>query len=248
VQLNTFLDYLNNSPESNLLIDGLLSNLFYGDQGLQIQITELFKFLIDVFHDRKTEILEIFYTRILPQMSQHFAKLEKNEYFYSFVQQYIEILTHCIRFHGYRIRQHITHNKLLLQIYQGFEINEKSVELAIIRLVKAIITSKDTVLIKHIIHNSLLDPIFEIYLKNAKKNNLLDSACLDLFESMRKENNENMNIHFLRRYKRKIEEYGLQKYFKKLLDRYEHLNVLSENEIQDENENFPDVERHIIAQ
>jgi hypothetical protein len=241
IQLPSFLDYMNGNMESKILVDGILYCFFYGDQGLQIQVAEMFKFLIDIFHERKSDVLEMFYVKFLPAMSEHFATLERNEQFYSFVQQYVDLLIHCVKFHGYRIRHHIIHNKLLPHIYQGFELNEKSVELSIIKLVKSIITSKDQYLIKHITHFCLLDPIFEIYLHNAKKNNLLDSSCLDLFETIRKENNETLSLHFIRRYKKRIEEYTLQKYFKKLLDAYASV-IPSLEEIQDENENLFDGE------
>ena len=206
----------------------------------------MFKFLIDICHERKNEVLEFFYSKILPQMSDQFNKLEKTENFFSFIQQYIELLIHCLRFHGHRIRDYLIQNKLLPHIYQGFELNEKSVELSIIKLVKTVITSKDQFLIKHIIRFSLLDPIFEIYLRNAKKNNLLDSACLDLFETIRKENNESLSVHFVKRYRKRIEEYSLQKYFKKILENYESV-VSHLEETQDENDDYGNNENQPLS-
>lgn len=223
-QINSFIDFLKLAPEAQLMINGLTENLFYGDQGLQIQITEVFRYMTDSQHERKNETLDIFYHSVLPVFLEHYNQMENNEKFYSFVQQYIEILVHCVRLHNYRIRHYITQHKLLHILYKGFNVREKSVSLAIIRLVKNIVICRDDFLSKYIINSNLLDDIFEVYLKNCRKDNLLSSACLEFFTTLAKEKLNKLIIHFVSRFREKIQEYGLENIFHKIFAAYEQIN------------------------
>jgi len=54
--------------------------------------------------------------------------------------------------------------------------------------VKAIVSGKDEYLLRFIAMNNLMEDIMKVYFKNSKKSNLMNSACLDLFETIRKEN------------------------------------------------------------
>src|SRR5690606_29113154 len=146
-------------------------------------------------------------------------------------QQYVEILIFCVRLHGYRIRHYIIQQKLLHTLYKGFDLPEKSVSLSIIRLVKHIILNKDEFLIKYIYNHNLLDNIFEIYRKNSKKYNMISSACLELFEIIRKENLKKLITHFVDRFENKIKENNLQGTFEKMFIKYDQINDRSYQEI-----------------
>jgi len=223
LKLNSFADFLKSSPDEKILFAGIINNIFYGDQGLQIQTTELLKYVIDPMHERKIELLDYFYDNYLPKFLTHYNQMLQTEQFYSFVQQYIELLIYCVKSHGYRIRHYIIHHKLILSLYKGFDSPEKSIALALIRLIKNIVLGKDEFLIKHIAEKNLLDQIFEVYLKNARKNNLINSSCLELFEIIRKENAKKLIINFVERYKERIKEFQLEKTFEKLFIKYEQI-------------------------
>ena len=237
-QINTFVDFLTSSADAHLLVTGLTDNLFNGDQGLQIQITELFKFMVDSAHEKRDDILEFFSNNLFPVFLEHYQHLQKTEKFFSFVQQYIEFLIYCVKLHGYRIKHYITQHKLLQILYKGFTLKEKSIDLALIRFVKNLVLSKDDYIIKHIANNNLMDDIFDIYLKNTRKDNLLSSACLDLFTIIQKERIKKLVIHFGTRFQGKIEEFGLRNKFQKILMDYEqyiqqdHLNGSNGHTIQ----------------
>jgi len=224
LELNAFIEFLKNSPDSKQMIEGIINNLFYGDQGLQIQTGELIKFLIDVVHEKKNEILDIFYDNFLPAFVEHYKKLENNEKFYSFVQQFIEILIHCLKTHGYRIRHYFISHKLLHKLYPGFHSKEKSIHLALVRLVKNMALSQDEFLIKYIANNNLLDEIFEIYAKNAYKNNLINSVCLEFFTLLWKENVKKLVIEFVERFRERIIQMGLERFFEKMINKYEQIS------------------------
>ena len=232
IKINPLVTYLKSSDTNNPLLLGLLNGFMYGDQGLQIQITDIIKYLLDIVHERRNEISDYFYDNFFPQIIEHFNKMNCNETFYSFIQQTIELLIYCVKFHGYRIRHFIIHQKILNLLYKGFKIIDKSVSLSILRLTKAIIMSKDEFLIKHIINNNLMNDIFELYLQNATKTNLLNSACLELFEIIRRENIKKLINHVVESFKEKIVQFGLVKFFEKFFIKYEQIKPLSLEEQQ----------------
>ena len=220
-QMNIFVDFLISSPDTQLLITGLTENLYNGDQGLQIQIIELFKFMADFSQERRDEILDFFYDNILPMFLDHYNRLEKNEKFFSFVQQYIEFLVYCVKLHGYRSRTYLIQHKLLHTLYKGIALRQKSIDLALIRLVKSLVLSKDEFLLKYIANHNLLDDIFDIYVNNSRKDNLLSSSCLELFSIIQKEKIRRLIIHFGTRFNVRIEELGFANRFEKILADYE---------------------------
>lgn len=223
-QMNAFIEFIKFSQDSQLLLNGFIQNLFTGDQGLQIQITELLKFMTDSTHEKRNEMLDLFYDVLLPTFLEHYEKMTNDEKFFSFVQQYIEILIHCVKNHGYRIRHYIIQHKLLHSLYKGFHIKDKSLNLAIVRLVKNIILNKDEFLLKYIANNNLLDDIFDVYVKNSKKDNLLSSACLELFNIIHKEKIKKLIYHFAPRFRERISEFGLTNTFQMLFLDYEEVN------------------------
>jgi len=163
---------------------------------------------------------------LIPAFVEHYKKLENNEKFYSFVQQFVEILAHCLKSHGYRIRYYIIQHKLLHKLYPGFHAKDKSIHLALIRLLKNIALSQDDFLLKYVVHNHLLDDVFEAYAKNAFKGNLLNSACLELFALFSKENIKRLIIEFVDRFRERIQEMGLEKNFafEKMFLKYDQIN------------------------
>jgi len=222
-ELESFIDFLRISTNSNLMVECIIKNLFYGDQGLQIQITELIKHMIDTVHERKNEILDILYEKLMPAFIEHYKQMERNEKYYSFVQQFVEILIHCIKSHWYRIRHFILCHDLLHKLYQGFQSREKSLHLALIRLVKSIIQSKDEFFINHLLNNHLIDDLFNLYEKNARKNNLLSSSCLEFFVIIAEKDIRKLILEVGEKFQDRIKALGQEKYFAGLLNKYEIL-------------------------
>ena len=74
--------------------------------------------------------------------------------------------------------------------------------------------------------------IFELYLQNATKTNLVNSACLELFEIIRRENIKQLINHIVDSFKEKILQLGLAKFFEKLFTKYEQIKSLSLEDIK----------------
>ena len=221
IQISPFFNYLKSNDR---LLDGLISTMYEGDQGLQILIADLFKLLLDNSLDRKAEVIEYFYGTILPKLIEHVKRVENKQSFVNFTQEVIEILIYCIASHGTRIRHYIIQKKVIQDLYKCFKLNNKTIILAIVRLLKSIVSSKDEFLIKHIANYNLLDDIFKVYFANSNKYNLTSSACLELFEKIRNDNAKKLISNIVENFKEEIIKRNLQKNFEKIFLKYEQYN------------------------
>jgi len=57
-----------------------------------------------------------------------------------------------------------------------------------IRFLRTCVGTKDDFYMRHLIKNSLLDPVMAVFFENGERYNLLNSAVLELVEFIRKEN------------------------------------------------------------
>eukprot|EP01015_Nassula_variabilis_P032234 TRINITY_DN7460_c0_g2_i8.p1 TRINITY_DN7460_c0_g2~~TRINITY_DN7460_c0_g2_i8.p1 ORF type:complete len:415 (-),score=64.77 TRINITY_DN7460_c0_g2_i8:44-1288(-) len=198
------------------------------DQGLQIQVVEFLKLIMDPLNDMKNDTVEYIYDQLLPDLFKHFNdQTHYNEAFFNFVQQYSELLIYCIKNHGYRIRQYIVTHKLIQHLFKGFQVPEKSVQLAVLRVFKNVLKSHDDILIKHIHSNNLLEKVFNLYLKYANKTNMLNSACLEIFEVIRKDNLQKLIIQFVESFGDQIKQKNLEKFFSQIFTKYEQIKDTS---------------------
>lgn len=221
IQIAPFFKFLESSER---LLKALISTMYEGDQGLQILITDLFKIMLDCPQEKKGEIYEYFYESVLPKLLEQIDKIVNKQSFVNYVQEVIEILNYCIMSHGYRVRYFIIQNKTIQRLYNCLKLNNKTITLAVIRLLKNIVASKDDFLIKNIVNHNLLEDIFKVYFQNCTKYNLVSSACLELFEKIRGDGVKKLIINIVENFGEEIKERKLQKVFEKMLLKYEQYN------------------------
>eukprot|EP01119_Soliformovum_irregulare_P013185 TRINITY_DN3489_c1_g1_i2.p1 TRINITY_DN3489_c1_g1~~TRINITY_DN3489_c1_g1_i2.p1 ORF type:complete len:789 (-),score=200.12 TRINITY_DN3489_c1_g1_i2:101-2467(-) len=99
-----------------------------------------------------------------------------------------EMLAFCIGHHGYRAKYFILETNIAGKISQLLLSKEKPVVLAAVRFLRSMIAAKDDYYNRHLIRFKLLDPLIEALKRNGARYNLLNSAILELFEYIRKEN------------------------------------------------------------
>ena len=221
VQVVSFFNYLKSNDR---LIKCLIHTMYNGDQGLQILIADLFKLMLEHSMDRKNEVLDYFYGTVLPKLIEQVQNIENKQSFINFVQEVIELLNYCLASHGTRIRYFIIQQKIVQELYKCMKINNKTVILATIRLLKNIIGSKDEFLIKYISNYNLLADIFKVYFQNSSRYNLVSSACLELFEKIRNENAKKLISSIVENFKEEIVKRNLQKDFEKIFLKYDQFN------------------------
>jgi hypothetical protein len=86
-------------------------------------------------------------------------------------------------------------------------LKDKSINLHIIKFIKGIIIIREEHLIKNFIQNDYFPAVFEIYLENWKKENLLKSSIIELIDLIAKDNFKKLFIYVV-----------IKIFFKKKLD------------------------------
>eukprot|EP01015_Nassula_variabilis_P028241 TRINITY_DN5880_c0_g2_i3.p1 TRINITY_DN5880_c0_g2~~TRINITY_DN5880_c0_g2_i3.p1 ORF type:complete len:355 (-),score=37.96 TRINITY_DN5880_c0_g2_i3:2-1066(-) len=235
VNINTFSNfYLAKDENSSNFTNALCNILKHFDQGLQIQVVEILKYIMDPMHDQKHELIDYTYDQLFPELLTHYSNRNSTgasnsggneEVFYSFIQQYFELLIFCIKNHGFKIRHYLISHKVLQQIFKGSGIQNKSVTLAMLRILKTALKSHDEFLIKHIHTYNILDKLFPIYFRESHKTNMINSACLEIFSIILKDDIKKLIQQIVEKFGEEIKKKNLQKQFEKLFQKYEQFQT-----------------------
>lgn len=117
-----------------------------------------------------------------------------------------ELLCFAVRNHGFQSKKFIlgatvTEKSLLL-----LKAKEKYIRLSALRYFRTQVGMKDEFYIRHLIKNHAFGPIVELFLSVKDRNNLINSACLDLFELIGKENIKSLIDNIVPQFRRTLEE------------------------------------------
>ncbi|XP_024962169.1 serine/threonine-protein phosphatase 4 regulatory subunit 3-like isoform X1 [Cynara cardunculus var. scolymus] len=191
-----------------LLVKGMLKD--FGDD-MHCQFLEIIRSLLDTYSPagQRDAIVDIFYERHLDQLldvitsscppygtaqavhrstssngnsgNQTSAKPE-------ILLNIYDLLCFCILQHPYKIKSNFLLSGVIEKVLSLTCRREKYLVVAAIRFVRTLISLKDEQLMNHIAKNNLFKPIIDVFVGNGSRYNLLNSAVLELFEYIRKEN------------------------------------------------------------
>jgi protein phosphatase-4 regulatory subunit 3 len=98
----------------------------------------------------------------------------------------VEVLCFFVRQHAFRTKFFLLSDGLALRVAQLFSCPEKYLKLAALKYFRTCISLHDPFHYRQIMQNGLIEPILDILLQYMPKDNLLNSACLDFFEHIRR--------------------------------------------------------------
>ncbi|GMP76377.1 hypothetical protein CsSME_00033083 [Camellia sinensis var. sinensis] len=191
-----------------LLVKGMITD--FGDD-MHCQFLEILRSLLDSYTSgtQRETIIEIFYEKHLGQlidvitsscppngMGQSVSKsvgsngcIENQIHAKPEILLNIcELLCFCVFHHQYRIKCNFLLNNMVDKVLFLTRRREKYLVVAAVRFFRTLISRNDEHLMHHIVKNNLLKPIVEAFICNGNRYNLLNSAVLELFEYIRKEN------------------------------------------------------------
>ncbi|KAL0376373.1 UNVERIFIED_CONTAM: Serine/threonine-protein phosphatase 4 regulatory subunit [Sesamum calycinum] len=99
-----------------------------------------------------------------------------------------DLLSFCVLQHPYRIKCNFLLNNVVDKVLYLTKRREKYLVVAAIRFIRALVSRSDEHLMNHFVKNNLFKPIIDAFIANGDRYNLLNSAVLELFEYIRKEN------------------------------------------------------------
>lgn len=198
-------------PLFGLLVKGMLTDF---EDDMHCQFLEILRNLMDSYASsasgsQKETIIEIFYERHLVQLidvitsscptdsaAQTVSKSARSDGVIgnqSSVKPEIllnicDLLCFCVLHHPYRIKCNFLLNNAIEKVLFLTRRREKYLVVAAVRFIRTLIARNDEHLMNHIVKNNILKPIVDAFVANGNRYNLLNSAILELFEYIRKEN------------------------------------------------------------
>ncbi|KAK0643557.1 component of IIS longevity pathway SMK-1-domain-containing protein [Cercophora newfieldiana] len=133
-----------------------------------------------------------------------------------------DILCFYIRQHGQRSKFFVMQNNLGQRFNQLLSCKEKHLQLVAIRFFRQLVVLQEEFFIRHLAEKKILGPVLDVLLRTMPRDNLLCSACLDLFALISKENIRDLIKHLVENYREKIMALAYIDTFREIITRYDH--------------------------
>ncbi|CAA3029309.1 serine threonine- phosphatase 4 regulatory subunit 3 [Olea europaea subsp. europaea] len=191
-----------------LLVKYLLAD--FGDD-MHCQFFEILRNLLDSYssESQKDTIIEIFYEKHLGQLIDVITSSCPSISIGQIVNKSVSIdgetrnqkrvrpeillnicdlLCFCILRHPDRIKCSLLCHNMIGKVLYLTQRREKYLVVAAVRIMRTLVSRIDEDMMNHIVKNNLFKPVVDAFVANGDRYNLLNSAVLELFEYIRKEN------------------------------------------------------------
>ncbi|KAJ5688939.1 hypothetical protein N7462_003331 [Penicillium macrosclerotiorum] len=135
----------------------------------------------------------------------------------------VDILTFFVRQHLFRTRNAIHSEALAPLVAQLLKAPQKHLKLVALKFFRTLISLQDTFYQHIMTHNNTFGLILDIVLETMPRDNLLNSACLELFEFIKRENIKPFIQHVVEKYREKLELITYVDTFQNLTLRYDQM-------------------------
>lgn len=233
------LQQINNTEQDQMLINVIVAQLV-GDSdpelGGAVQLAGVLRLLLDpenmlassVNKSEKADFLNYFYknsigTLIAPLLANTIGERPARED-YRTVQLLgliLELLSFCVEHHTYHIKNCILNKDLLKRILVLMKSTHTFLVLCALRFMRKIVALKDEFYNRYIIKGNLFAPVFDAFVRNNGRYNLLDSAILEMFEFIKLEDIKSLCSHVVENFSKELEAIDYVQTFKALKLRYE---------------------------
>ncbi|PGH18285.1 hypothetical protein AJ79_00624 [Helicocarpus griseus UAMH5409] len=157
----------------------------------------------------------------------------------------VDILTFFVRQHYLRCRGFMHGESLTPRVAQLLAVPQKHLKLTALKFFRTLISLQDTFYVAQMTHNNIFQLILNIVYETMPRDNLLNSACLELFEFVRRENIKTIIIHVVENHKDMLKDITYVDTFRGLITRYDQLQGYGAAEVdatlfsQDESSSTP---------
>ncbi|KAJ5637179.1 hypothetical protein N7490_007058 [Penicillium lividum] len=134
-----------------------------------------------------------------------------------------DILTFFVRQHLFRTRNAIHSESLAPRVAQLLTAPQKHLKLVALKFFRTLISLQDTFYQALMTHNNTFGLILDIVYETMPRDNLLNSACLELFEFIKRENIKPFIIHVVEKYREKLASITYVDTFLNLILRYDQM-------------------------
>ncbi|OAK97227.1 DUF625-domain-containing protein [Phaeosphaeriaceae sp. SRC1lsM3a] len=136
----------------------------------------------------------------------------------------LEVLCFFIRQHNFRSKYFILSEGLAARVAQLMDCPEKYLQLSALKYFRIVIGFHDETHNRQIIQHQLFEPILRILFATMPRDNLLNSACLELFEFIKRENIKMLVQHLVETYRERLQDITYVDTFQNLILRYDQMH------------------------
>ncbi|RVD82597.1 uncharacterized protein DFL_007019 [Arthrobotrys flagrans] len=136
----------------------------------------------------------------------------------------LELLCFFVRHHLFRNKYFILSENIAPRVAQLLTASEKFVQLSALKFFRACVQLNDEFYNRQLIKNKLLEPILNIVIETMPKDNLLNSACLEFFEFIKREGIKLLINHLVEQYREKLAEITYVDTFSSLVIKYDQIH------------------------
>jgi protein phosphatase-4 regulatory subunit 3 len=154
--------------------------------------------------------------------------LEKRERMDNLAIQEVMLFSHLLEILSYFVRQYALRNRLFLlsdhlapRIAQLLSCPEKHLKLSVLKYFRICIGLHEQFHNRQFMTHRLFEPILNVLFETMPRDNLLNSACLELFEFIKRENLKDLTVHLVETYREKLEQITYINSFRELIEKYE---------------------------
>lgn len=133
----------------------------------------------------------------------------------------VEVLCFFIRQHSFRSKYFILSEGLAMRVSQLMACPEKHLKLSALKYFRVVLGFHDETHNRQIIQHELFEPILKVLYDTMPRDNLLNSACLELFEFIRRENIKVIVQHLVETYREKLQAITYVDTFQNLILKYD---------------------------
>ncbi len=204
--------------DQHALFERIVTLFVEGEEGLQAQLFELLKLMLDPeTMDQPVEksgFLELFYDTYVDRLVTSVNAGVRDEPgpgggeggetnsvvpAWALVKT-IELLCFCVQHHSFRIKYYVLRNNVVEKVLKLTQRREKYLVVAAVRFLRACVGLKDEFYNRYIIKNALFAPVVKVFTANGTRYNMLNSAVLELVDFIRRENIKNLIVHLVELY------------------------------------------------
>ncbi|KAI9929887.1 Platinum sensitivity protein [Aspergillus wentii] len=135
----------------------------------------------------------------------------------------VDILTFFVRQHLYRTRNVIHDKSLSPRIAQLLRVPQKHLKLTALKFFRQLASLQDTFYQALMTRNNIFGLILDIVYETMPRDNLLNSACLELFDFVKRENIKPFVLHVVEKYREKLQAITYVDTFQTLILRYDQM-------------------------
>ncbi|CAI6334395.1 unnamed protein product [Periconia digitata] len=135
----------------------------------------------------------------------------------------VEVLCYFIKQHSPRCKSFLLGEHYTARVAQLMDCPEKHLKLIALKYIRSVVTMSEEQFTEQVTRDNLIDPILHVLFETMPRDSLLNSACLEFFEFIRRDNIKPLIQHLVENHREKFQSITYVDTFHGLILRYDQM-------------------------